>query len=44
VTLERVKAVSLEALNAGLRAWLDPAQLRSGAAGSRDLLGTLPKP
>ncbi len=44
VTPGRVEAVSLEALNAGLRAWLDPAQLRSGAAGSLELLGTLPKP
>lgn len=44
VTLERLKAVSLEALNAGLRAWLDPSHLRSGAAGSPELLGTLPKP
>lgn len=43
-TPERVKAVSLEALNAGLRRWLDPVHLRSGAAGDRELLGSLPKP
>ena len=44
VTPERVNAVSLDALNAGLRMWLDPAGFRSGAAGDPELLKGLPTP
>lgn len=38
---DRVAAVSLEALTAGLRAWLAPAQVRLGAAGPRAGLAEL---
>ena len=44
VTMEGMKAVSLEKLNEGLRSWLAPANLRSGAAGEPAWLKTLPKP
>jgi len=44
VTVEGMKAVSLEKLNEGLRSWLAPANLRSGAAGEPAWLKTLPKP
>jgi hypothetical protein len=44
VSVDRLKALSLDALNAGLRAWLDPANLRSGAAGEPELLKQLSTP
>jgi predicted Zn-dependent peptidase len=44
VTAERIQSVSLAALNAGLRLWLDPANLRVGAAGTPEALERLPKP
>ncbi len=40
----RVKELTLEQLNAGLRAWLDPAAFRIGAAGDPEDLKVLPKP
>jgi hypothetical protein len=43
-TLEHMKSVSLEMLNEGLRLWLAPARIRSGAAGDPAWLKTLPKP
>ena len=36
-----MKALTLEALNAGLRSWLDPRRLRIGAAGSPEVLARL---
>lgn len=42
VSEDRLKALSLDALNAGLRNWLDPARIRSGAAGDPEILKTLP--
>jgi len=33
VAEDRLKALSLDALNLGLRNWLDPANLRMGASG-----------
>jgi hypothetical protein len=39
---ERMKALSLDALNTGLRNWLDPAKLRMGASGDPGDLKTLP--
>ena len=41
---QRMQSVSLETLNEGLRRWLDPAKLRSGATGDPERLATLPKP
>ncbi len=41
-TEDRMRALSLEALNAGLSQWLDPAKLRVGALGEPELLKTLP--
>jgi hypothetical protein len=43
-TPEHLKAVSLEKLNEGLRLWLAPARIRSGAAGDPAWLKTLPEP
>ena len=40
---DRLKAVTPEMLNAGLKAWLDPAILRIGVAGDPELLKTLVK-
>ena len=36
-----MKALTLEALNAGLRSWLDPKRLRTGAAGPPEALAQL---
>ena len=44
VSEERVKAVSLAVLNAGLKRWLDPARIRSGAVGDPEVLKALPLP
>lgn len=44
LTQERLAEVSLERLNADLRRWLDPANLRMGAAGPPALLNGLPTP
>ena len=44
VRSERLASLSLEALNADLRRWLDPARLRLGATGSPEALKTLPTP
>jgi predicted Zn-dependent peptidase len=44
VTAERIQAVSLDTLNADLRRWLAPANLRTGAVGTPDALRLLPKP
>lgn len=41
---DRMKAMSLDALNAALRRWLDPARIRIGAAGDPATLKTLPAP
>jgi predicted Zn-dependent peptidase len=41
---DRLKAVTLEMLNAGLRRWLDPAAFRIGASGDPDELKSLPTP
>jgi hypothetical protein len=41
---ERIQALGLEALNAGLRRWLDPGNLREGAAGDPELLKEPPTP
>ena len=38
---DQLKAVSLDTLNRGLRNWLDPASLRTGASGDPDDLKTL---
>ena len=43
-TEARLNALTLEQLNVGLRAWLDPARFRVGAAGDPDDLKLLPKP
>ena len=40
-TLGSMKALTLEALNAGLRSWLDPKRLRTGAAGPPEALAQL---
>jgi predicted Zn-dependent peptidase len=42
VSVDRLNALSLDTLNAGLRNWLDPARIRSGAAGDPERLKTLP--
>ena len=39
-----MKAQTLEALNAGLRSWLDPKRLRTGAAGPPEALAQLAPP
>jgi predicted Zn-dependent peptidase len=44
VSLERLRALSLDRLNECLRVWLDPARLRSGAAGDPEQLKSLPVP
>lgn len=44
VSEDRLKAMSLDTLNAGLRNWLDPAGIRGGAAGDPEMLKTLPTP
>jgi len=44
VSPDRMQALSLSELNAALRGWLDPARLRSGAAGDPEALKMLPKP
>lgn len=44
VTEARMMALSLEQLNAGLRAWLEPGGLRLGAAGDPADLARLSKP
>lgn len=44
VAEDRIKVLSLETLNAGLKNWLDPARLRVGAAGDPEELKLLPKP
>ncbi|GLH72904.1 hypothetical protein GETHLI_14060 [Geothrix limicola] len=44
VSAERMAALNLEALNAALRSWLDPAQLRSGVSGDPELMKTLVRP
>ena len=41
---DRAKGLSLEALNAGLRSWLDPSTFRHGAVGDPDQLKGLAKP
>jgi hypothetical protein len=41
---DRMKAMSLDALNMGLRDWLDPAKFRMGASGEPEDLNTLPTP
>jgi Peptidase M16 inactive domain len=43
VVEHRLKALSLDALNLGLRNWLDPANLRMGASGDSDDLKRLTK-
>ena len=43
VAENRLKALSLDTLNLGLRNWLDPANLRMGASGDPDDLKTLTK-
>ena len=43
-TEERMLALTLDTLNAGLKAWLDPARIRLGALGDPELLKALPKP
>jgi hypothetical protein len=40
----RMKAVSVAALNAGLRLWLDPARIRVGAVGAPEALNAMPTP
>jgi predicted Zn-dependent peptidase len=44
VSEDRMQAVTMEGLNAGLRKWLDPARMRIGAAGDPEALKSLPKP
>ena len=44
VSPDRMPALSLNELNAALGNWLDPARLRSGAAGDPEALKRLPKP
>ncbi len=44
VAEDRMKAMSSEALNSGLRNWLDPAKLRVGASGDPEGMKTLPDP
>ncbi len=44
VAEDRLMALSLDALNTGLRNWLDPANLRMGASGDPDDLKMLTKP
>jgi hypothetical protein len=44
VSADRMRALSLDMLNAGLRSWLDLVRLRSGAAGDPETLKTLPTP
>jgi hypothetical protein len=44
VSADRLKTLSLDALNAGLRRWLDPANVRMGASGDPDDLKSLTKP
>jgi predicted Zn-dependent peptidase len=43
-TEERMRALSLDALNAALRSWLDPAGFRLGASGDPEDLKTLATP
>lgn len=43
-TPDRMRALTLDQLNAALRVWLDPRSLRSGTAGGAELLRTLPTP
>jgi predicted Zn-dependent peptidase len=43
-TEDRMKAMTLDALNAGLRRWLDPAIFRVGVAGDPEQLKGLVKP
>ncbi len=44
IALDRMRALSLETLNAGLHLWLDPKSIRVGAAGDPELLKVVPKP
>jgi hypothetical protein len=43
VAEDRLKALPLDALNLGLRNWLDPANMRMGASGDPDDLKALTK-
>jgi hypothetical protein len=43
VSVDRMWAVSPGALSAGLRDWLDPARVRSGAAGDPETLKSIPR-
>jgi hypothetical protein len=43
VAEDRMKAMSLDTLNTGLRNWLDPGKLRVGASGEPEDLKTLPR-
>ena len=43
-TPDRMRALTLDQLNAALRTWLDPRSMRSGTAGGAELLKTLPIP
>jgi hypothetical protein len=44
VAEDRMKAMSLDTMNTGLRNWLDPGKLRVGASGEPEDLKTLPTP
>jgi hypothetical protein len=43
-TQERMQALTLDQLNAALRAWLEPGRARLGLAGSPERLATPPRP
>ena len=43
VSEDHLRAMPLDTLNTGLRNWLDPARIRSGAAGDPERLKNLPK-
>ncbi len=43
-TVDRMNALTLDQLNAALRAWLEPGRARFGAAGNSERLASLPKP